>query len=117
MDVNSVRKSPAGLATNRLGTNAHFSINASPPLCSTKKNRMFTASSTYVTIGTVLTPLSSSPIGSISLVSFAQPERTYVSLSLCAKFTYKWAIFSIPTENFPGHAHELRTSEILHLSH
>jgi hypothetical protein len=41
MEVKIVRKSPMGLARKRLGTNAHFTINASPPFNSTKKNRMF----------------------------------------------------------------------------
>jgi hypothetical protein len=43
MEVKSVRKSPVGFARKRLGTKAHFSIKASPPLISTKKNRTFRA--------------------------------------------------------------------------
>jgi hypothetical protein len=69
MELKSVRKSPLGLARKRLGTKAHFSINASPPLSSTKKNRTFRAIKTYVTTGTVLRVLLSSPIGNIEFIS------------------------------------------------
>src|SRR4029450_304367 len=48
--------------------NAHFTTNASPPLCSTKKNRTFRAIKTYVTSGTVLRVLSSSPMGNIRFI-------------------------------------------------
>src|SRR3989304_4833896 len=70
MEVKSVRKSPKGWARKRLGTKAHFPIKASPPLCSTKKNRTFRAIKAYVTSGTVLREVLSSPIGNIRFVSF-----------------------------------------------
>jgi hypothetical protein len=65
MEVNKVRKSAAGLARKRLGTNAHFIIKASPPLSSTRKKSTFSTINAYVTTGTALRALSSSPIGSI----------------------------------------------------
>jgi hypothetical protein len=68
MEVKSVRKSPEGLARKRPGTKAHFPINASPPLSSTKKNRTFRATRAYVTSGTVLRAVSSSPIGNMTLI-------------------------------------------------
>jgi hypothetical protein len=45
-------------------------MKASPPLCSTKKNRTFRAIKAYVNSGNVLREESSSPIGNIRLVSF-----------------------------------------------
>src|SRR5512132_394867 len=69
MEVNSVGKSPAGLARKRRGTKAHLSIKGSPPLSSTKKNRTFNAINAYVTTGTVLSAVLSSPIGNIGFVS------------------------------------------------
>src|SRR4029453_18052622 len=69
IDVKSVGTSAAGLARNRRGTNAHCSIKALPLLSSTKKKRMFRTINVYVTIGTVLWPESSSPIGNIELFS------------------------------------------------
>jgi hypothetical protein len=63
MEVNKVIKSAAGFSRKRLGTNAHFVMKASPPLSSTKKKSRFSAISTCVTMGTVLTELLSSPIG------------------------------------------------------
>src|SRR4030042_773219 len=70
MAVKRVRKSPKGLARKRLGTKAHFSINASPPPSSTMKNRTFRTIKPYVTSGTVLRAESSSPIGNIRFYSF-----------------------------------------------
>jgi hypothetical protein len=63
--VNRVRKSAAGLARKRLGTNAHFIMKASPPVSSTRKKSTFRTIKMYVTTGKVLRELSSSPIGSI----------------------------------------------------
>jgi len=63
MEVKTVTKSPAGFARNRVGTNDHVPINASPPANSTKKNRTFNAISAYVTTGTVLRAVLSSPMG------------------------------------------------------
>lgn len=65
MEVNSVRKSAAGLARKRLGTKAHLLMKASPPLSSTRKKSTFAAIKMYVTIGAVLRLLLSSPIGNI----------------------------------------------------
>src|SRR4030042_2313460 len=70
MEVKSVRTSPKGLARKRLGTKPHFTMKASPPLFSTKKNRTFRAIKAYVTSGTVLREVSSSPIGNIGFISF-----------------------------------------------
>jgi hypothetical protein len=70
MEVKSVRKSPEGLARKRPGTKAHFSIKAAPPLISTIKNRTFRAIKAYVTSGTVLREVLSSPIGNIIFISF-----------------------------------------------
>jgi hypothetical protein len=70
MELKSVRKSPEGLARKRLGTNAHFPTKASPPLSSIKKNKTFRATRAYVTRGTVLRALSSSPIGNMGSISF-----------------------------------------------
>src|SRR5450759_623714 len=70
MEVKSVRKSPKGVARKRLGTKAHFPIKTSPPLCSTRKHRTFRAIRAYVTSGTVLREVSSSPIGIIGFTSF-----------------------------------------------
>jgi hypothetical protein len=66
IELKSVRKSPRGFDRNRLGINAHFSINWLPPVNSTKKNKIFRAIKTYVTTGTVRRALLSSPIGSIN---------------------------------------------------
>src|SRR5512142_60245 len=68
MDVKSVMKSAPGLARKRPGTKAHLLMNASPPDSSTKKNRALMAIRAYVTIGTVLRELSSSPSGNIPLI-------------------------------------------------
>jgi hypothetical protein len=70
MDVKSVRDSPTGFARKRLGTKAHFTIKASPPVSSTKKNSTFRAIKAYVTRGKVLREELSSPIGSMEFVSF-----------------------------------------------
>src|SRR4030042_5723736 len=70
MAVKRVRKSAKGLARKRLGTKAHFSIKASPPVSSTMKNRTFRTIKPYVTNGTVLRAESSSPIGNIRFYSF-----------------------------------------------
>src|SRR4030095_11048497 len=69
MEVKSVGKSAAGFARKRLGTKAHFSIKGSPPLSSTKKNKTFRAIKAYVTTGTVLSAVLSSPIGNIRIFS------------------------------------------------
>src|SRR4030095_8108093 len=73
MEVKSVGRSLDGFARKRRGTKAHLVTNASPPPCSTKKNRMFSAIKAYVTSGTVLREVSSSPIGSIGLICFRLP--------------------------------------------
>jgi hypothetical protein len=65
MEVKIVTKSPAGFARKRLGTNAHVSIKASPPINSTRKNRTFRAIREYVTTGTILREVLSSPTGNI----------------------------------------------------
>jgi len=70
MEVNKVRKSAAGFARKRWGTNDHFIMKASPPLNSTRKKSTFAAINIYVTTGTVLRELSSSPIGSILFLLF-----------------------------------------------
>src|SRR5665647_1882319 len=70
MEVKSVRRSPKGLARKRLGTKAHSPMKASPPLSSTKKNRTFRTIKAYVTSGTVLREVLSSPIGNIGFTSF-----------------------------------------------
>jgi hypothetical protein len=82
MEVKSVRKSPPGLARKRLGTKAHFPINASPPLISTKKNKTFRAIKAYVTNGTVLLAVSSSPIGNIRLIFTLDLSQLHVKMSL-----------------------------------
>src|SRR3989442_13341122 len=82
MEVKSVRTSPKGLARKRRGTKAHVLINASPPLCSTKNNRTFRAIKAYVTRGTVLREVSSSPIGNIKRVSFFWLSPLHVRMSL-----------------------------------
>jgi len=64
-----VIKSPPGFAKKRVGTNAHVSINASPAINSTKKNRTFMAIRAYVTTGTVLREVLSSPMGNMRLYS------------------------------------------------
>ena len=65
MDVKMVRKSPPGLARKRLGTNAHVSIKASPPINSTRKKSTLSAIRAYVIKGTSLLPLLSSPMGNM----------------------------------------------------
>src|SRR6478672_2012794 len=69
IEVKRVGKSAAGLARKRRGTNAHCSTKALPPLSSTKKKRMFSAISVNVTMGKVLRPELSSPIGNMELFS------------------------------------------------
>jgi hypothetical protein len=71
MAVKSVRKSLRGLARKRLGTKAHFMIKASPPASSIRKNTTFTAIRAYVTNGNVFRVESSSPMGSIRVLSFS----------------------------------------------
>src|SRR6266699_6483135 len=65
IDVKIDGKSVPGFATRRRGTTDQCSMKGSPPLNSTKKNRMLRAIRTNVTTGTVLRALSSSPIGNM----------------------------------------------------
>src|SRR5678815_3887991 len=66
--VNTVGKSPAGLAINLLGTSDHCMMKLSPPFNSTRKKRMLRTISAYVTIGKVRRCVSSSPIGNMFVV-------------------------------------------------
>src|SRR5690349_12022286 len=78
IEVKTVMKSAPGFWVRRRGTTDHRSINGSPPLNSTKKNRTLSAISAYVTIGTDLSAESSSPIGNIltSAPDYSLQNRT-----------------------------------------